>query len=135
MKVPGTHVDALRERVHGKPGLRMAEYPCLELTKGFPVGHLGGGIFAELSLSAGPLEKENHPPGHRQRQPAPEILLDESQDQVESRRGAGGRVHRPVPHVDRVWLHGHFRVPLAEATRELKTVPIERYTEAEVFFG
>ncbi|MEV0133341.1 6-phosphofructokinase [Dactylosporangium sp. NPDC050688] len=27
------------------------------------------------------------------------------------------------------------RVPLAEATRELKTVPVERYTEAEVFFG
>ena len=27
------------------------------------------------------------------------------------------------------------RVPLSEATRELKTVPLERYTEAEVFFG
>jgi 6-phosphofructokinase 1 len=27
------------------------------------------------------------------------------------------------------------RVPLIEATRELKTVPLERYTEAEVFFG
>ena len=27
------------------------------------------------------------------------------------------------------------RVPLEEATRELKTVPIERYAEAEVFFG
>jgi ATP-dependent phosphofructokinase / diphosphate-dependent phosphofructokinase len=27
------------------------------------------------------------------------------------------------------------RVPLIEATRELKTVPVERYTEAEVFFG
>jgi phosphofructokinase-like protein len=27
------------------------------------------------------------------------------------------------------------RVALAEATRELKTVPTERYTEAEVFFG
>jgi 6-phosphofructokinase 1 len=27
------------------------------------------------------------------------------------------------------------RVPLVEATRELKTVPVERYTEAEVFFG
>ena len=27
------------------------------------------------------------------------------------------------------------RVPLAEATAELKTVPIERYAEAEVFFG
>jgi ATP-dependent phosphofructokinase / diphosphate-dependent phosphofructokinase len=27
------------------------------------------------------------------------------------------------------------RVQLAEATRELKTVPAERYTEAEVFFG
>jgi 6-phosphofructokinase 1 len=27
------------------------------------------------------------------------------------------------------------RVPLSEATRELKTVPPERYTEAEVFFG
>ena len=27
------------------------------------------------------------------------------------------------------------RVPLGDATRELKTVPIERYTEAEVFFG
>jgi 6-phosphofructokinase 1 len=27
------------------------------------------------------------------------------------------------------------RVPLGEATRELKTVPVERYTEAEVFFG
>ncbi|HKS99150.1 MAG TPA: 6-phosphofructokinase [Rugosimonospora sp.] len=27
------------------------------------------------------------------------------------------------------------RVPLKEATRELKTVPPERYTEAEVFFG
>ncbi|MBX6354481.1 MAG: 6-phosphofructokinase [Micromonosporaceae bacterium] len=27
------------------------------------------------------------------------------------------------------------RVALADATRELKTVPIERYTEAEVFFG
>jgi ATP-dependent phosphofructokinase / diphosphate-dependent phosphofructokinase len=27
------------------------------------------------------------------------------------------------------------RVPLIEGTRELKTVPIERYTEAEVFFG
>jgi 6-phosphofructokinase 1 len=27
------------------------------------------------------------------------------------------------------------RVSLAEATRELKTVPMERYTEAEVFFG
>ena len=27
------------------------------------------------------------------------------------------------------------RVPLIEAPRELKTVPLERYTEAEVFFG
>ncbi len=27
------------------------------------------------------------------------------------------------------------RVPLEQATRELKTVPIERYAEAEVFFG
>src|SRR3954451_15925773 len=27
------------------------------------------------------------------------------------------------------------RVPLAEATTELKTVPLERYAEAEVFFG
>jgi len=27
------------------------------------------------------------------------------------------------------------RVPLAEATRELKTVPVERYAKAEVFFG
>ncbi len=27
------------------------------------------------------------------------------------------------------------RVPLVEATRELKTVPLERYVEAEVFFG
>ncbi len=27
------------------------------------------------------------------------------------------------------------RVPLDEATRELKTVPLERYAEAEVFFG
>jgi ATP-dependent phosphofructokinase / diphosphate-dependent phosphofructokinase len=27
------------------------------------------------------------------------------------------------------------RVPLAEATRELKLVPPERYAEAEVFFG
>jgi ATP-dependent phosphofructokinase / diphosphate-dependent phosphofructokinase len=27
------------------------------------------------------------------------------------------------------------RVPLVEATRALKTVPVERYTEAEVFFG
>ncbi len=27
------------------------------------------------------------------------------------------------------------RVPLEEATRELKTVPLERYEEAEVFFG
>ncbi len=27
------------------------------------------------------------------------------------------------------------RVPLADATRELKTVPLERYAEAEVFFG
>ena len=27
------------------------------------------------------------------------------------------------------------RVPLREATRELKTVPVERYAEAEVFFG
>jgi phosphofructokinase-like protein len=28
-----------------------------------------------------------------------------------------------------------IRVPLAEATKELKTVPLERYQEAEVFFG
>src|SRR5436309_14998353 len=27
------------------------------------------------------------------------------------------------------------RVPLSAATQELKTVPIERYAEAEVFFG
>jgi 6-phosphofructokinase 1 len=27
------------------------------------------------------------------------------------------------------------RVPLAEATAELKTVPLQRYAEAEVFFG
>ncbi len=27
------------------------------------------------------------------------------------------------------------RVPLADATRELKTVPLDRYAEAEVFFG
>jgi 6-phosphofructokinase 1 len=27
------------------------------------------------------------------------------------------------------------RVPLAEATRELKLVPPERYAEAEIFFG
>jgi len=30
---------------------------------------------------------------------------------------------------------GIVRVPLEEATRELKTVPLERYQEAEVFFG
>jgi 6-phosphofructokinase 1 len=36
-----------------------------------------------------------------------------------------------------VALHGTdiVRVPLTEATRGLKTVPPERYTEAEVFFG
>jgi 6-phosphofructokinase 1 len=36
-----------------------------------------------------------------------------------------------------VALHGTdiVRVPLTEATRELKTVPPDRYTEAEVFFG
>jgi 6-phosphofructokinase len=28
-----------------------------------------------------------------------------------------------------------IRVPLAEATREVKRVPEERYAEAEVFFG
>ena len=28
-----------------------------------------------------------------------------------------------------------IRVPLSEATSELKTVPLERYAEAEVFFG
>jgi 6-phosphofructokinase 1 len=28
-----------------------------------------------------------------------------------------------------------IRVPLREATKELKTVPIARYEEAEVFFG
>jgi 6-phosphofructokinase 1 len=28
-----------------------------------------------------------------------------------------------------------IRVPLVEGTKELKTVPVERYTEAEVFFG
>jgi 6-phosphofructokinase 1 len=27
------------------------------------------------------------------------------------------------------------RVPLAEATAKIKTVPAERYAEAEVFFG
>jgi 6-phosphofructokinase 1 len=27
------------------------------------------------------------------------------------------------------------RVPLSEATRELKLVPAERYAESEVFFG
>jgi 6-phosphofructokinase 1 len=27
------------------------------------------------------------------------------------------------------------RVPLSEATKELKTVPLERYAEVEVFFG
>jgi 6-phosphofructokinase 1 len=36
-----------------------------------------------------------------------------------------------------VALHGTdiIRVPLAEATRELKLVPPERYAEAEIFFG
>ncbi len=36
-----------------------------------------------------------------------------------------------------VALHGTdiVRVPLEEATRELKLVPVERYAEAEVFFG
>ena len=36
-----------------------------------------------------------------------------------------------------VALHGTdiVRVPIAEGTRELKTVPPERYAEAEVFFG
>ena len=36
-----------------------------------------------------------------------------------------------------VALHGTeiVRVPLQEATKELKTVPLERYAEAEVFFG
>src|SRR5690606_31148633 len=28
-----------------------------------------------------------------------------------------------------------IRVPLTEATAELKTVPVERYNEAEIFFG
>ena len=28
-----------------------------------------------------------------------------------------------------------IRVPLSEATSELKTVPLARYAEAEVFFG
>jgi 6-phosphofructokinase 1 len=30
---------------------------------------------------------------------------------------------------------GIMRVPLEEATRELKTVPVERYREAQVLFG
>jgi len=30
---------------------------------------------------------------------------------------------------------GIVRVGLDEATKELKTVPLERYSEAEVFFG
>ena len=36
-----------------------------------------------------------------------------------------------------VALHGTdiVRVPLSEATKSLKTVPLERYAEAEVFFG
>jgi ATP-dependent phosphofructokinase / diphosphate-dependent phosphofructokinase len=36
-----------------------------------------------------------------------------------------------------VALHGTdiVRVPIAEATRELKLVPLERYAEAEIFFG
>jgi ATP-dependent phosphofructokinase / diphosphate-dependent phosphofructokinase len=28
-----------------------------------------------------------------------------------------------------------IRVPIVEAIRELKLVPVERYAEAEVFFG
>jgi ATP-dependent phosphofructokinase / diphosphate-dependent phosphofructokinase len=28
-----------------------------------------------------------------------------------------------------------IRVPLSEATQELKTVPLSRYEEVEVFFG
>ena len=28
-----------------------------------------------------------------------------------------------------------IRVPIVEATRELKLVPVDRYAEAEVFFG
>jgi 6-phosphofructokinase 1 len=36
-----------------------------------------------------------------------------------------------------VALHGTdiVRVPLATATEQLKTVPIERYAESEIFFG
>jgi 6-phosphofructokinase 1 len=36
-----------------------------------------------------------------------------------------------------VALHGTdiVRVPLATATEKLKTVPIERYKESEIFFG
>jgi 6-phosphofructokinase 1 len=36
-----------------------------------------------------------------------------------------------------VALHGTniVRVPLASATEKLKTVPLERYKESEIFFG
>ena len=47
------------------------------------------------------------------------------------RRGA----RRSVRHDGGAARHGHRAVPLAEATRQIKTVPPERYAEAEVFFG
>ena len=60
------------------------------------------------------------------------------------RPGTGHQVRRAchrrgprwsVRHDGGLARYGHRAVPLTEATREIKTVPPERYAEAEVFFG
>ena len=116
--------------------------------EGRPDGHVVGG---HGRLRARPARRDRGPPGpgdrgaHRPRgprhrpRPRPARRQPTAYDRVLATR-LGLHAVDAITDGDlgvMVALQGTeiVRVPLAEATKELKTVPPERYREAEVFFG
>jgi 6-phosphofructokinase 1 len=97
------------------------------------LGGIGAVLEREIQARTG-YESRQTVLGHVQRGGTPTAY-----DRVLATRfglAAADAVHEGVSGV-MVALQGTdiVRVPLEEATRELKTVPVERYAEAEVFFG
>ena len=65
----------------------------------------------------------------------PDAALSWGQDHTAAGQAAIRRVLAGVMDMRLPLRAGSVRVPLADATRELKLVPPERYAEAEIFFG
>src|SRR5262249_28118689 len=87
-EVPRAHRDASGERLDAEVGIGMLDDPGLKLPERVALGGLSGQQRAELCLTAGTLQEEDHPLRHLQRRATAEVLFHQRQREIETRGAA-----------------------------------------------